>query len=81
MVPADRIVPVASSDHLAANRPHPTEYLRTEADHIQSWKADPDTYDAALSAFLDTLGGVTETLAGRPRYRAIAGAQRCQMTD
>jgi len=52
----DRIVPVASSDHLAANRPHPTEYLRTEADHIQSWKADPDTYDAALSAFLDTLG-------------------------
>ena len=53
---ADRIVPVASSDFLVANRPHPTEYLRTEADHILSFKADPEAYRAALSAFLVGLG-------------------------
>jgi len=52
----DRIVPVASSDYLVANRPYPTEYLRTEADHILSWKADPAAYEAALSAFLGGLG-------------------------
>lgn len=48
----DRIVPVAASDHLVANRTDPTEYLRTEADHILSWKSDPEAYEAALSAFL-----------------------------
>ena len=52
----DRIVPVASSDYLVANRTHPTEYLRTDADHILSFKADPGAYEAALSAFLASLG-------------------------
>lgn len=52
----DRLVPVASSDHLVANRAHATEYLRTEADHILSFKADPQAYESALSAFLAGLG-------------------------
>lgn len=52
---ADRIVPVALSDRLAERRNAPTEYLRTRADHILSWKEDPARYDAALLGFLKTL--------------------------
>jgi pimeloyl-ACP methyl ester carboxylesterase len=52
---ADRLVPVATSDWLARERRSPTEYLRTEADHILSWKEDPARYDAALSGFLATV--------------------------
>jgi uncharacterized protein len=51
----DQVVPVASSDRLVSERSAPTEYLRTEADHIQSWKANPDAYDRALAAFLADL--------------------------
>lgn len=51
----DRIVPVATSDRLADERAGPTEYLRTEADHILSWKEGPRRYDAALDAFLASL--------------------------
>lgn len=51
----DRLVPVASSDYLVAHRTHPTDYLRTEADHILSFKADPAAYETALSAFLANL--------------------------
>ena len=53
---ADSVVPIGSSDSLVAKREHVTEYLRTESDHIQSWKADPARYEAALSAFLTSLG-------------------------
>jgi uncharacterized protein len=52
---ADRVVPVATSDRLVDERRGPTEYLRTGADHIQSWKEDPARYDAALLAFLRSL--------------------------
>lgn len=52
---ADRIVPIGVSDDLVARRTAPTEYLRTGADHIQSWKEDPARYDAALLAFLRTI--------------------------
>lgn len=52
---SDRLVPVSGSDRLVAARLAPTQYLRTEADHIQSWKANPAYYDAALRAFLDEL--------------------------
>lgn len=48
----DRVVPVATSDTLAALRPDNTVYLRTGADHIQSWQEDPARYDTALRAFL-----------------------------
>ena len=48
----DRIVPVAGSDGVVATRPHLTTYLRTSADHIQSWHENPTSYDALLAAFL-----------------------------
>lgn len=51
----DRIVPVALSDALVEKRSSPTEYLRTGADHILSWKEDPARYDAALLGFLRNL--------------------------
>lgn len=51
----DRIVPVSGSDYLVEQRSGPTEYLRTDADHILSWKADPEVFDAALAAFLAAL--------------------------
>lgn len=50
----DSVVPIGSSDALVARRLNVTEYLRTGADHIQSWKADPARYEAALSGFLST---------------------------
>ncbi len=47
-----RVVPVATSDRLVEQRRGPTEYLRTDADHIQSFKSDPARYRDALTAFL-----------------------------
>ncbi|MEQ1942682.1 alpha/beta fold hydrolase [Mesorhizobium sp. VNQ89] len=51
----DRIVSVASSDRLVEIRDGPTEYLRTDADHIESWKENPRRYDQVLAAFLRSL--------------------------
>jgi pimeloyl-ACP methyl ester carboxylesterase len=51
----DRIVPVATSDRLAAARSGRTEYLRTGADHILSWKVDAKRYEDALRKFLASL--------------------------
>ncbi len=52
---SDRIVPVAGSDALVAARPHITAYLRTGADHIQSWHEAPARFDALLAGFLRAL--------------------------
>lgn len=52
---ADSIVPVATTDRLVAGRRGLTDYLRTGADHIQSWKEDPVRFDAAFLAFLRSL--------------------------
>jgi uncharacterized protein len=49
---ADRVVPVSSSDDFVAKRTAVTDYVRTTADHIQSWKQDPRRYEASLRAFL-----------------------------
>jgi pimeloyl-ACP methyl ester carboxylesterase len=51
----DRIVPVAISERLLALRGMPTHHLRTGADHLQSWHADPVAYRAAFAAFLESL--------------------------
>ena len=48
----DRVVPIATSDALVTRRAAVTEYLRTKADHIQSWQEDPARYEATLRAFL-----------------------------
>lgn len=51
----DRIVPATISDTLLAERTGATVSLRTDADHLQSWHADPDAYRQAFGAFLDLL--------------------------
>ena len=51
----DRIVPVATTDGMVKRRTGVTEYLRTGADHILSFREDPERYRAALSAFLRTV--------------------------
>jgi uncharacterized protein len=48
----DRIVPAAGTEAVVERRTGKTEYFRTDADHILSWKSQPVAYDAALSTFL-----------------------------
>lgn len=48
---ADSVVPVSVSDELRARRINMT-YLRTGADHVQSWQENPERYRAELDAFL-----------------------------
>jgi len=52
----DRVVPVVIAERLLAARVRPTHHLRTTADHLQSWHADPAAYRAALRGFLAGLG-------------------------
>lgn len=51
----DRIVPLAISERLLAERTQPTHHIRTAADHLQSWHADPAAYRGAFGGFLDAL--------------------------
>ena len=48
---ADSVVPVSISDELNARRVGMT-YLRTGADHVQSWQEDPERYRSELDGFL-----------------------------
>lgn len=50
----DRVVPVSTSDALAKRRPDAT-YLRTSADHLQSWHEDPAHYSEAFGSFVAAL--------------------------
>ncbi|MCU0828973.1 MAG: hypothetical protein MUE52_16640 [Tabrizicola sp.] len=53
---ADRIVPIASSEALAAGRSaDTTTVFWTEADHLGSFAADPDGFRAAFTDFLTGL--------------------------
>jgi uncharacterized protein len=52
---ADTVVPVGNSDVLVSRRAAVTDYLRTDAGHIQSWQVDPSRYEASLKSFLATL--------------------------
>jgi alpha-beta hydrolase superfamily lysophospholipase len=54
---ADRIVPIAPSQALAAARSEPTTTLWTDADHLGSFSQGPEAYRAAFRAFLATIGG------------------------
>ncbi len=52
----DHIVPVATSDELAAERDDLVTYLRTDGDgHVSSWNLHPAEYEAAVRAFLTGL--------------------------
>lgn len=52
---ADSTVPVVASDEFAATRPDLVSYLRTDAEHVQSWNIDPSGYEASVVQFLDKL--------------------------
>jgi uncharacterized protein len=56
---ADVLVPVAISDELVPQRQGPTTYLRTGANHLLSYKEDPERYRDEMVAFLESLLGVT----------------------
>lgn len=51
---ADKDVPVATSDRLAAILPGLVTYVRVDdAGHVRAWNLDPEGYGAAVAAFLD----------------------------
>ena len=52
----DQMVPVTISDRLVKMRSAPTVYLRTAADHLESFKENPDRYRSEMLAFLKGLG-------------------------
>ena len=52
---ADKLVPVTLTRRLVATRTAPTTYLETDADHLHSFKLEPDKYRAELLAFLAAL--------------------------
>ena len=53
---ADTTVPYDISERLAEARPDLVTYLRfDDAEHVESWNADPTRYDAAVRRFLDAL--------------------------
>jgi uncharacterized protein len=52
----DRTVPFAGSEELAAARPDLVQLeVYDGVDHVREWNADPDRFDADLSAFLISL--------------------------
>jgi fermentation-respiration switch protein FrsA (DUF1100 family) len=48
----DSVVPVSVSDELNQRRARGMTYLRTGADHVQSWQEDSERYRSALDQFL-----------------------------
>lgn len=50
---ADRTVPIGTSDAFRAAHPHLVDEVRVPgADHVESWNADPATYQAREATFL-----------------------------
>ncbi len=52
----DTLVPVTISDRLVAERAGPVTYLRTEANHLLSYKENPARYREEMLAWLKTIG-------------------------
>lgn len=52
---ADGLVPIAISDQLVAERTAPTTYLRTNANHLLSFKENPARYRDEMLGFLQSL--------------------------
>jgi len=57
---ADTLVPVTISDRLVSERRAPTNYLRTEANHLLSYKENPTRYREEMLGWLESL-----TLSGQ----------------
>ncbi len=52
---SDTLVPVAISDDLVQQRQGPTSYLRTDANHLLSYKQDPARYRGEMVEFLEAV--------------------------
>lgn len=55
---ADTLVPVAISDELVPQRRGATTYLRTDANHLLSYKENPSRYRGEMVGFLESLPNV-----------------------
>lgn len=53
---SDSLVPVTISERLVAARTAPTSYLQTGANHLLSFKENPERYRAEMGGFLKSLG-------------------------
>ncbi len=54
---ADTTVPIATSRELAKDRPDLVTLVETKGvEHVRSWNADPQAYDAAIKTFVARLG-------------------------
>lgn len=53
---ADSLVPITISDRLVDSRTAPTVYLRTDANHLLSFKENPERYREEMLGFLKSLG-------------------------
>jgi pimeloyl-ACP methyl ester carboxylesterase len=49
----DEVVPISTSDELAAELPRVTYYRAPRAGHTEAWNVDPRLYERRLRAFLD----------------------------
>jgi hypothetical protein len=52
---ADTLVPIRISDELVQQRTPPTTYLRTEANHLLSYKENPERYRGEMVGFLEAV--------------------------
>ena len=54
---ADITVPIATSRELAQEQPDLVTLVETEGvEHVRSWNADPEAYDAEIDSFIERLG-------------------------
>ncbi len=53
---ADALVPISISKRLIAERQEPTTFLQTGANHLLSFKENPERYRAEMGGFLNSLG-------------------------
>jgi dienelactone hydrolase len=54
----DKTVPIATSDEFAASNPQLVQEVRVDgAEHVESWNANPDSYNARVSKFLTRVRG------------------------
>ncbi len=64
----DEVVPISTSDELAAQLPHRVTYFRApEAGHTEAWNAAPRLYELRLRRFLGRIGA--DTPPARPPRR------------
>lgn len=62
----DTVIPIETSDELAAEIPRWVTYYRLlHAEHTQSWNVNPPLYERRVQAFLASLSGIDSTTVPR----------------